>query len=88
MIMKATGHRSLQMVMRYINHISEEQKENYFFQFGKGIPGQLDSSENETRKKLSELAYSLPLEEVKRILDLIQPITLKEAKGISQHLLC
>jgi integrase len=80
MIMKATGHRSLEMVMRYINHISEQQKENYFFQFGQGLPG-LPSSQSDTemRKQLSDLAYSLPMEEVKRLLSMVKkssPVTL------------
>jgi integrase len=74
MIMKATGHRSLQMVMRYINHISEEQKENYFFQFGQGLPGLPGQLDNDDRKRLADLAYSLPLEEVKRLLTLIKPV--------------
>ena len=74
MVMKATGHRSLQMVMRYINHISEEQKENYFFQFGQGLPGLPDANnDNAIRKQLADLAYSLPLEEVKRLLTTIRP---------------
>lgn len=74
MVMKATGHRSLQMVMRYINHISEEQKENYFFQFGQGLPGPPDANnDNAIRKQLADLAYSLPLEEVKRLLTTIRP---------------
>ena len=68
MVMKATGHRSLQMVMRYINHISEEQKENYFFQFGQGL-SQPDKQDYD-RKKLAELAYSLPLEEVRKLLNI------------------
>lgn len=71
MVMKATGHRSLQMVMRYINHISEEQKENYFFQFGKGLPGLPGQQASDERKRLADLAYSLPLEEVKRLLSMI-----------------
>jgi integrase len=72
MVMKATGHRSLQMVMRYINHISEEQKENYFFQFGQGLPGLPGQQGCDDRKRLAELAYSLPLEEVKRLLLSVQ----------------
>lgn len=70
MVMKATGHRSMQMVMRYINHISEEQKENYFFQFGKELT--LPANDM-ARKQLAELAYSLPLEEVNKLLALIKP---------------
>jgi integrase len=88
MIMKATGHRSLEMVMRYINHISEQQKENYFFQFGQGLPG-LPSSQSDTelRKQLSDLAYSLPLEEVKRLLAAARP-AIGQANPVSdQHLL-
>ena len=74
MVMKATGHRSLAMVMRYINHISEEQKENYFFQFGQGLPGLPGQTQgNDERKQLADLAYSLPLEEVKRLLCLATP---------------
>jgi integrase len=72
MVMKATGHRSLSMVMRYINHISEEQKENYFFQFGQGLPGLPGQQDNDDRKRLADLAYSLPLEEVKRLLSMVQ----------------
>ena len=73
MVMKATGHRSLQMVMRYINHISEEQKENYFFQFGQGLPGLPGQTQgNDERKQLADLAYSLPLEEVNRLLSLVR----------------
>ena len=72
MVMKATGHRSLSMVMRYIDHISEQQKENYFFQFGKGIPELPGHSDDSERKTLADLAYSLPIEEVKRLLSLIQ----------------
>lgn len=69
MVMKATGHRSLSMVMRYINHISEEQKENYFFQFGQGITNKLlDTREADERKKLAELAYSLPLHKVQELI--------------------
>jgi integrase len=73
MVMKATGHRSLRMLMRYINHISEEQKENYFFQFGKGLPGMPSISEDNERKVLADLAYSLPLEEVKRLIESVRP---------------
>mgnify|MGYP003308514319 CR=1 FL=1 len=72
MVMKATGHKSLDMVMRYINHISEEQKENYFFQFGKGLPGLPVQQANDERKQLAELAYTLPLEEVKKLLSIAQ----------------
>jgi integrase len=72
MVMKATGHRSLQMVMRYINHISEEQKENYFFQFGQGLPGLPGQQGNDERKRLADLANSLPLEEVRRLLSMVQ----------------
>lgn len=73
MVMKATGHRSLPMVMRYINHISEEQKENYFFQFGQGLPGLPGQTQgNDERKQLADLAYSLPLEEVKRLLSWVR----------------
>lgn len=70
MIMKATGHRSMQMVMRYINHISEEQKENYFFQFGKELTMPVSDISME-RKRLAELAYTLPDSEVKRLLALL-----------------
>lgn len=76
MVMKATGHRSLSMVMQYINHISEEQKENYFFQFGKGLPGLPETTADDERKRLADLAYSLPLEEVKRLLNLVKPVNL------------
>jgi integrase len=72
MVMKATGHRSLSMVMRYINHISEEQKENYFFQFGKGLPGLPETTADDERKRLADLANSLPLEEVRRLLSMVQ----------------
>ncbi len=73
MVMKATGHKSLKMVMRYIDHISEEQKENYFFQFGQGLPGlPVHGGAKDERKQLAELAYSLPLEEVKRLLSSAQ----------------
>ena len=79
MVMKATGHRSMQMVMRYINHISEEQKENYFFQFGKELTVATNNISLE-RKRLADLAYSLPDEEVRRILSMIEqpPLTLTE----------
>lgn len=70
MVMKATGHRSLQMVMRYIDHISEEQKENYFFQFGKELALPVTDISME-RKRLAELAYTLPDSEVKRLLALL-----------------
>jgi integrase len=73
MVMEATGQRSVKTLMRYINHISERQKENYFFQFGQGLPGLPDAAANDDRKRLADLAYSLPLEEVKRILGLIKP---------------
>jgi integrase len=73
MVMKATGHKSVKTLMRYINHISEEQKENYFSQFGQGISGLPDAAANDDRKRLADLAYSLPLEEVIRILGLIKP---------------
>lgn len=88
MIMKATGHKTLQMVMRYINHISEQQKENYFFQFGQGLPG-LPSSQSDTelRKQLSDLAYSLPMEEVKRLLAAARPAIGQANPVIGQHLL-
>lgn len=88
MVMKATGHKSLQMVMRYINHISEEQKENYFFQFGKGLPGLPGGalqSGDDSRKRLADLAYSLPLEEVERLLSMVkrpQAITLDLPKSL------
>lgn len=86
MIMKATGHRSLEMVMRYINHISEEQKENYFFQFGKSLPGlPIQQREDSDRKRLAELAYTLPLEEVTKILKRLEapkPIML----GLTENL--
>ena len=72
MIMKATGHRTLAMVMRYVDHISEEQKENYFFQFGMGLPGTTDIQTGDKRKQLADLAYTLPLEEVERLLMSIQ----------------
>jgi integrase len=70
MVMKATGHRSLQMVMRYIDHISEEQKENYFFQFGKELALPVTDISMD-RKRLAELAYTLPDSEVKRLLALL-----------------
>ena len=73
MVMNATGQRSIKTLMRYINHISEEQKENYFFQFGQGLPGPPDANnDNAIRKQLADLAYSLPLEEVKRLLSSVQ----------------
>ena len=72
MIMKATGHRTLTMVMRYVDHISEEQKENYFFRFGKGLPGTPCVKIEDKRKKLADLAYDLPLEEVTRLLSLVR----------------
>lgn len=88
MVMKATGHRSLDMVMRYINHISEEQKENYFFQFGKGIPGlPIEQSGNDDRKRLADLAYSLPLEEVQRLIRLVNDPTAKAIPVNDLHLL-
>jgi hypothetical protein len=61
----------MQMVMRYINHISEEQKENYFFQFGKELTVATNNISLE-RKRLADLAYSLPDEEVRRILSMIE----------------
>jgi integrase len=70
MIMNATGQRSVKTLMRYVNHISEEQKENYFFQFGKVLPGLPEQTADEERKRLADLAYSLPLEEVKKLLNL------------------
>lgn len=88
MVMKATGHKSLKMVMRYIDHISEEQKENYFFQFGKGLPGLpvgVAQSGTDVRKRLADLAYSLPLEEVERLLSMVkrpQAITLEMPKSL------
>ena len=73
--------------MRYINHISEQQKENYFFQFGQGLPG-LPSQENDNlRKQLADLAYSLPLEEVKRLLAAVRPAIGQANPVIDQHLL-
>lgn len=86
MIMKATGHRSLQMVMRYINHISEEQKENYFFQFGKGLPGLPSADKDNERKILADLAYSLPLEEVRRLLAIARPVSALSTQSTSLHL--
>lgn len=88
MVMKATGHRSLEMVMRYINHISEKQKENYFFQFGQGLPGAPDTNnDNAIRKQLADLAYSLPLEEVKRLVQLARPAIGQAIPTSDQHLL-
>jgi hypothetical protein len=58
------------MVMRYIDHISEEQKENYFFQFGKELALPVTDISME-RKRLAELAYTLPDSEVKRLLSLL-----------------
>ena len=88
MIMKATGHRSLEMVMRYINHISEKQKEDYFFQFGQGLPGAPDANnDNAIRKQLADLAYSLPLEEVKRLVQLARPAIGQANPTSDQHLL-
>lgn len=88
MVMKATGHRSLEMVMRYINHISEEQKENYFFQFGKGIPGlPTGQQENDDRKRLADLAYSLPIEEVQRLIRIAEIKTVSAIPTNDSHLL-
>jgi integrase len=87
MIMKATGHRSLEMVMRYINHISEKQKENYFFQFGQGLPGLQTQNDNDLRKQLADLAYSLPLEEVKRLVQSARPAIASANQVSGQHLL-
>jgi integrase len=87
MVMKATGHKSLDMVMRYINHISEEQKENYFFQFGKGISGISQQNPEDERKQLADLAYSLPLEEVKKLLQIAQPAIAQAGSSTCQHLL-
>lgn len=73
MVMKATGHRSIKTLLRYINHISEEQKENYFFQFGQRLPGSsFQPGGEDERKQLADLAYSLPLEEVKRLLNTVK----------------
>lgn len=87
MIMKATGHRSFEMVMRYINHISEQQKENYFFQFGQALPGVATPDNDNLRKQLADLAYSLPLEEVKRLLAAARPTIGQANPVIGQHLL-
>jgi integrase len=88
MVMKATGHRSLDMVMRYINHISEKQKENYFFQFGQGLPGiSVADEDKHLRKQLADLAYSLPLEEVKRLINSVRPAIEKANSVIDQRLL-
>jgi integrase len=87
MVMKATGHKSLDMVMRYINHISEEQKENYFFQFGKGISGISQQNPEDERKQLADLAYSLPIEEVKKLLQIAQPAIAQAGSSTCQHLL-
>lgn len=87
MVMKATGHKSLDMVMRYINHISEEQKENYFFQFGKGISGISQQNPEYERKQLADLAYSLPIEEVKKLLQIAQPAIAQAGSSTCQHLL-
>jgi integrase len=87
MVMKATGHRSLEMVMRYINHISEQQKENYFFQFGQGLPGVATPDNDNLRKQLADLAYSLPMEEVKRLLAAARPAIGQANPEIGQHLL-
>jgi hypothetical protein len=74
MVMRATGHRSLSMVMRYIDHISEEQKEKYFAQFQRGLPasGVLPVAERDPRKQLIQLIETLPLPEVERLLSLAQ----------------
>jgi integrase len=71
MVMKATGHRSIQMVMRYVNHISEQQKEDYFFQFGKELTI-TNNNISAQRQRLAELAYTLPEEEIKRLLQMIE----------------
>ena len=72
MIMEATGHRTFAIVMRYVSHITEEQKENYFLQFSKGLPGTSNAINNDKRKELADLAYTLPMEEVERLLMSIQ----------------
>ena len=88
MVMKATGHRSMEMVMRYVDHISEEQKENYFFQFGQGISAfPTGNEDSELRKRLADLAQTLPLEEVKRLLKLAQPAIETTAQATGLHLL-
>ena len=68
MVMKATGHKSLKMVMRYLDHISDEDKDRYFAQLGKALPGKAQVTD--ARKRLADLAYSLPLSEVERLLAL------------------
>ena len=88
MVMKATGHRSMPMVMRYINHISEEQKENYFFQFGKEL-SYTNKNVNTNRKRLADLAYTLPEEDVNRLLhyiDSTKAITIQENSKTLQSL--
>ena len=69
MVMKATGHKSLKMVMRYLDHISDEDKDRYFAQLGKAMPG--TAQVTGARKRLADLAYSLPLPEVERLLALL-----------------
>lgn len=66
MVMKATGHRSLKMVMRYLDHISDEDKDRYFAQLGKTMPEKVQPTD--PRKRLADLAYSLPISEVERLL--------------------
>jgi integrase len=74
MVMQATGHRSLCMLMRYIDHISEEQKEKYFAQFQKGLPNANEPlpEPEDPRKRLIKLAETLPLQEIERLLSLAQ----------------
>lgn len=87
MVMEATGHRSIKTLMRYINHISEKQKENYFFQFGQGLPGLQTQNDKDFRKQLADLAYSLPLEEVKRLVQSARPAIASANQVSGQHLL-
>ena len=65
MVMKATGHKTLKMVMRYLDHISDEDKDRYFVQLGRVMP---EKTTTDSRKMLAELAYSLPLPTVERLL--------------------
>ena len=74
-IMRFVGHEVLAMTQHYANHDTIEDLAMEIKKLPALFAGELGSGGMDPRKELATLAYSLPLEQVERLLELAAPVS-------------
>ena len=71
-VQQIVGHANPTMTRHYMDHAGREAKARYLAELPDYLSGSSSSSGNDARKQLSDLAYSLPIDEVQRLLAEVQ----------------